>query len=288
MAVPHTNPGQGAWPAGQPWSIFQQGGGPEAAVGWAQQALKMIGAPVTPGNVQFMYDWEKSEGGGGAYNPLNQGPVPGQPNLTSSGQQFGGGAANYDNWQSGLKGFQAYMNMPAYAGVRDSLIKNDPAGARSALWASPWAASHYGYGANWAGVPTPGGNPMRIPSGGGGALPGSDSTGGNPATCAWLIGWGGLPGTSWLNDIFGSGGNVGSGSVCLISKTQTRALIGTGLLLGGMLLVLWPLLQGSRQQVIKIQQARGIPAPSGPPGAPVGPPVTGTIPEGAEVAAAAA
>jgi hypothetical protein len=51
--------------------------------------------------------------------------------------------------------------------------------------------------------------------------------------CAWQIGWGGIPGTSWLSDLFGSGGNVGSGSVCLLSKTQARAVLGAGMLIAG-------------------------------------------------------
>jgi Lysozyme like domain len=59
----------------------------------------------------------------------------------------------------------------------------------------------------------------------------SASTNTSSATCAWQIGWGGIPGTSWLNDIFGSGGNVGSGAVCVLSKTEMRAGLG-GLTVG--------------------------------------------------------
>lgn len=42
------------------------------------------------------------------------------------------------------------------------------------------------------------------------------------STC--LIGFGGVPGTSWVNDIFGSGGNVGQ--FCILSKSEVRALLG--------------------------------------------------------------
>lgn len=59
------------------------------------------------------------------------------------------------------------------------------------------------------------------------------------ADCAWSIGWGGIPGTSWLQDLFGSGGNVGSGEVCLFSKSEARGLVGAGFLVGGGLIVLW-------------------------------------------------
>jgi Lysozyme like domain len=56
------------------------------------------------------------------------------------------------------------------------------------------------------------------------------------AACAWSVGWGGIPGTSWLNDIFGSGGNVGGGELCLLSKPQARALAGAALLgIGGLI-----------------------------------------------------
>lgn len=138
------------------WSIFKQGGGDNAAEDWAVALLEEVGAPVTPGNTQFVYDWEESEGGGGEYNPLNQGPVPGQPQLTTSGSQYGGGAANYASWQAGLQGASDYLSMPDYAGVLAALKANNPTGAAQALWASPWAASHYGDGADWSTQPLPG------------------------------------------------------------------------------------------------------------------------------------
>lgn len=55
-------------------------------------------------------------------------------------------------------------------------------------------------------------------------------------TCAWSVGWGGIPGTSWLSWILTLGnskGNVAAGQVCLISKTQVRAIYGAMLVLGG-------------------------------------------------------
>jgi hypothetical protein len=140
----------------EPWSIFTQGGGDGAAVTWAQDLLQELGAPVTAGNEQFIYDWEKSEGGGGQYNPLNQGPVPGQPQLTFTGSQYGGGAAGYVSVAAGLQGAVDYLNMPAYAGVKAGLLANQPAAAEQALIASPWAGSHYGGGADFSQVPLPG------------------------------------------------------------------------------------------------------------------------------------
>jgi len=56
------------------------------------------------------------------------------------------------------------------------------------------------------------------------------------AKCAWSVGWGGIADTSWLTwlaTLGSSSGNIGSGEVCLLSKSAARSLIGTGLLLGG-------------------------------------------------------
>jgi len=160
-----------------PWSIFTQGGGPGAAATWADDLLSEIGAPATPGNEQLVYDWEVSEGGGGAYNPLNQGPVPGRPDLTTTGQQYGGGAADFAGWDAGLKGAAAYLSMPNFSAIKDALIGNDPAAARSAIIGSPWAASHYGGGSNFSDAPLPGKKS---------ALPGLGSIDLNPVH--WLTG----------------------------------------------------------------------------------------------------
>lgn len=140
------------------WSIFKQGGGKQVAVGWAERLLDAIGAPKSAGNIQFVYDWELAEGGGGKFNPLNQGPVPGHPELTSTGQQFGGGAADFVSWDAGITGAADYLNMNNYKRILSSLRANDPVGARSALIASPWAASHYSGG--FPNTPVPGGTPV--------------------------------------------------------------------------------------------------------------------------------
>ena len=204
---------------------FTDGGGPEVAVGWAQQLLGLIGAPKTPGNIEFIYQWERAEGGGGKYNPLNQGPVPGQPNLTTTGQQYGGGAADFASWQAGLLGARDYLNMPAYAGIRNALLANKPAQARTALWQSPWASSHYGYGSRWPGGPVPGGNAVLPPvTGAQLAAAETTSSGGpssDPAACILAF--------PNLNPLpIG-----GSTYQCLFGKSQARALIGGAVILAG-------------------------------------------------------
>lgn len=142
------------------WSIFSQGGGQGAAVTWAEDLLARLGLPPNvqkdPGAIQFVYDWELSEGGGGLYNPLNQGPVPGHPELTSTGPQYGGGAADFVSWQAGLTGAVDYLNMPNFEPILASLKADDPVGARAALIASPWAKSHYSGGSHFATAPLPG------------------------------------------------------------------------------------------------------------------------------------
>jgi hypothetical protein len=60
------------------------------------------------------------------------------------------------------------------------------------------------------------------------------------AACAWSIGWGGIPDTSWLQTLFSlgqAGGNVGSGEVCVLSKSQARAIAGTLLALSGAIIM---------------------------------------------------
>lgn len=150
-----------------PWSIFTQGGGQGAALTWARDLLKMLGAPESKGNQQFVYDWEVSEGGGGKYNPLNQGPVPGHPELTTTGSQFGGGAADFASWQAGLTGAVDYLGMDNFRDIATALRANNPQAARTALIASPWAASHYGYGSGFSDAALPGQASALPPAGGG-------------------------------------------------------------------------------------------------------------------------
>lgn len=212
------------------WSIFKQGGGNDVAIAWAHQFLKRLGAPDTPGNVEFIYQWEKAEGGGGKFNPLNQGPVKGKPYLTTTGSQYGGGAADFASWDAGIEGAVDFLHYSHYKGVLDGLMNNNPVSARAALWQSPWAASHYGYGKNWPNVGLPG-NAMSIlplPSGGN-VTPGPMGTGNSSAEqdkC--LIGF-----TNPTPSILGGGGYT-----CFFTKTNARALIGGWFIAAGGIIIL--------------------------------------------------
>lgn len=239
------------------WSIFTDGGGDNVAVSWAQQFLSMINAPVTPGNTEFVYQWEKSEGGGGKYNPLNTGGVYGHPELTTTGEQYGGGANDFASWHAGLLGSAINVQTPGpdnYPAIVSALRNNDPAGARQALWHSGWAASHYGYGSNWSNASLPGSSGNVIPPS---YFSGGDGTGTNVSKgvdCSLV----GLPGSAMYNacvaanksagqDAHGNplpGGKPKSGTgsdnaifslggVTILTKTQARAVIGAGILIGG-------------------------------------------------------
>lgn len=144
------------------WSIFEGGGSNGSiAVDWARQFLTALGAPLTDSNISFVYNWERAEGGGGVNNPLNQGPVPGRPDL-SGGTQYGGGASDYASWNAGIEGAVAYLNMSNFAAIKQALMNGDGAAARSALIASPWAASHYNNGSSFPNSTPPGGSAVDL------------------------------------------------------------------------------------------------------------------------------
>jgi hypothetical protein len=219
------------------WSIFSDGGGDGAALTWAENLLQKDGAPVTPGNEQFIYDWEKSEGGGGKYNPLNQGPVPGHPELTTTGQQYGGGAADFTNYAAGVQGAVDYLNMPNYTAVQAALKANNPQAARSALIASPWAASHYGGGSAFSNAAIPGqassllgdpGNPNAVPASTGAAT-------GQPVN--WLSNLFSYQGQ--LNDLKGLFGAItGQGSESGIAAGLQGFIIRAGLVVFGAIILI--------------------------------------------------
>jgi hypothetical protein len=221
------------------WSIFQQGGGQGAAVTWAKDFLSALGVSQSPANVQFVYDWEVSEGGGGKYNPLNQGPVPGQPQLTTTGSQYGGGAADFASYQAGITGAVDYLNMPAYSGVLAALKSSNYKAAEQALWASPWAASHYGYGASWSTATPPGAQPLA-----GGTAPDGTST-----TGLTIPGIGSLSPSSIASGLLGGIASAfGVGSIKDMMERLGLIILGFALVIVGIRI----LSTGSGKQAINI------------------------------------
>ncbi len=59
------------------------------------------------------------------------------------------GVQGYATWQDGIEATARTLEQANFAAIRAALLANDADAARAALWASPWAASHYGYGAAW-------------------------------------------------------------------------------------------------------------------------------------------
>lgn len=59
------------------------------------------------------------------------------------------GVRGYSTRDAGLFAALHTVTNGLYNDVVTALLANDAAAARRALWASPWAGSHYGYGAGW-------------------------------------------------------------------------------------------------------------------------------------------
>lgn len=205
------------------WSIFTQGGGKGAAQTWAKDLLSAIGAPSDPATVQVVYDWEVSEGAGGQYNPLNQGPVPGHPELTTTGSQYGGGAADFASWQAGLQGAVDYLNMGNYAAIKRSLVAGDASAARAAIIASPWAGSHYGNGSSFSTEALPGQDT---------ALPGITNASFNPGNIPGDIA--GAVSNTFINGILSA---LGLPNVKELVERSALIIMGMILLVIGMLRV---------------------------------------------------
>lgn len=237
------------------WSIFSNGGGNGAALTWAKDLLSADGAPDTPGNEQFIYDWEESEGGGGKYNPLNQGPVPGHPELTTTGSQYGGGAADYASYAAGIQGAVDYLNMPNYTAVQAALKANDPVQARNALIQSPWAASHYGYGSSFSNAPLPG-SASSLLGDSSTVNPASSTTGTVQSTSLWGNIWNYLNGTdtsklyNLLGGLFGGGG---PNSAQIGTDIMGFLVRGALILFGAILIIVGSLkLTGSEKTVTEV------------------------------------
>lgn len=229
------------------WSIFSDGGGQGAAVTWAQDLLQQIGAPETTANQQVVYDWELSEGGGGKYNPLNQGPVPGDPQLTSTGPQFGGGAADYVSWAAGLQGAADYLAMPNFAAIKAALVANNAEGARTAIIASPWAASHYGGGSGFSGAALPG-KASALSADGGSA---------GASTVVWYEPW------TWFSGIASQAGKDADSAASTAIHDAARLAVTGLIVVAGGVLVIWGIgrATGAGRKVEQITQAAGAAAP---------------------------
>lgn len=103
----------------------------------------------TPATVQMIVQWTIAEDAGdGAFarhNPLNTT----QAGYNETHAINDDGVRGYATYADGLAATLQTLSYGYYVDIVAALRANDPDAARRALWASPWASSHYGWGQNW-------------------------------------------------------------------------------------------------------------------------------------------
>lgn len=197
---------------------------PGTLIDWA---AKVIGIP--PGVVAAQITLE-SGGQPNAVSPTGaQGVAQFEPG-TWSAEGCGGSPNNVNDAMKCYAKFMYQLVQTNHGNVRDALAAYN-AGQGN-------LAAGYGYADT---ILANAGQPSSLTGSGG---TGNANTGGNQQTSAaataaaqsslsstCVIGFGGIPGTSIINDIFGSGGNVGQ--FCILSKSEVRAVLGGALLVAG-------------------------------------------------------
>src|SRR6516162_9106707 len=89
-------------------------------VGWQQQVLQGVGAPITPANMQFVNAWQQAEGGTAANNPFNTTQtMPG----SSFYNQLGGGIGvqSYGSPQQGIQATIRTLQNGNYGNILSAL-----------------------------------------------------------------------------------------------------------------------------------------------------------------------
>lgn len=93
-----------------------------------EKVLKGIGAPVTKGNLKFMYAWRQGEGAKARFNPFNT--TKSKPDasfyncLKKDGEKCVAGVRNYESEDEGIKATVETLNLDYYDCITDGL-KND-------------------------------------------------------------------------------------------------------------------------------------------------------------------
>lgn len=121
---------------------------------WAVDLLRRLGnAQPSPALIAFMVDWSRAEDSSdgalernNAYNTTLC--IPGRMTGAINGDGACG-VQGYATWQDGIEATARTLEQSNFAGIRAALLANDAERAKLELWAAPWAASHYGYGAAW-------------------------------------------------------------------------------------------------------------------------------------------
>ncbi len=112
---------------------------------WAKMVLLDGGWPQTDNSVTVMVRWMRQENGADNWwnrnNPLNNG----------WGSGGGGGTGSYATLEVAAQMAVAMLKQnPGMAEIVAALAAGAPSSVtESAIWASPWASSHYGNGSRW-------------------------------------------------------------------------------------------------------------------------------------------
>lgn len=118
---------------------------------WAEELLKLLGAPESTQNIRAIVGWETAEGGNwhnsAKFNPLNTTQIP-SSGPSSTFQSVGVGAAAiriYTSWQQGLAATVATLQNGKYKGILAALAAGTSSEAvAQAIGASPWGTSAAG------------------------------------------------------------------------------------------------------------------------------------------------
>ena len=144
-------------PAGVSREGYSAATGPETLVAsgtnydWAELVLVFGGWPTTDENIRLMVEWMREENGPDNWwnrnNPLNNG----------YGSGGGSGLGSYDTLVTAARYAASNLQKRSfYAGIVAGLESGTSAHATAqAIWASPWAESHYGYGTWWSSAAVP-------------------------------------------------------------------------------------------------------------------------------------
>jgi hypothetical protein len=118
---------------------------------WAELVLLLGNFPRTDGNITVMLRWMRQENGPDDWwnrnNPLNNG----------WGSGGNSGLGSYDTLVIAAENAaEALHGNPGYAGIVAGFSSSAPTGQiEQAIWASPWATSHYANGGHWSSSPVP-------------------------------------------------------------------------------------------------------------------------------------
>ena len=113
---------------------------------WAKLVLLYAGFPLSESNVTVFTRWMRQENGTDDWwnrnNPLNNG----------WGSGGGAGLGSYPNLDvAAQNAAKALHGNPGYAAIVAGFAASAPtAQIEQAIWASPWATSHYANGAHWS------------------------------------------------------------------------------------------------------------------------------------------